>query len=188
MLILTTIFLVRQQEFNSATLLRTLAYSVALSVRQAQVYGTSVRETDPTALNPTFAPGHGLYFTGTNPTTYTLFADIDNDNRYDTGESLEVFTLPRGYRINGVCAVRGDGVRRCTTAALDSSGGATIDELHVFFRRPNPDAIFGAYFGGSSIPGDTYVSGYVQVVSGSGTTRSVTVTSTGQIQVGGLGT
>ena len=43
MLILTSLFILRQQRFNSSTLLQSLAYSVALSVRQAQVYGTSIR-------------------------------------------------------------------------------------------------------------------------------------------------
>ncbi|MBI2004934.1 prepilin-type N-terminal cleavage/methylation domain-containing protein [Patescibacteria group bacterium] len=42
MLIITSTLLLQQRKFNSATLMRTLAYNIALSIRQAQVYGTSV--------------------------------------------------------------------------------------------------------------------------------------------------
>src|SRR3989344_3869307 len=44
MLVITGVFLVRNQQFNSAILLRSLSYQVALSIRQAQVFGVGVKE------------------------------------------------------------------------------------------------------------------------------------------------
>jgi len=191
MLILTVVFLFKQQQFNSSTLLRTLSYSIALSVRQAQVYGTSVRELDTTTVSatPTFAPAFGLYFSGTSATTYVLFADIDNNGQFDPAtEAIETFTLPSGYFINGVCTVLANGTKRCTSGTLDTSGVATITHMHILFKRPNPEAVFNAYNGGSTIPGDVYTSAYMQVGANTSATRSVSVNATGQIVVGGLGT
>jgi len=187
MLLLTTLFLFRQQQFNSATLLRTLSYSVALSVRQAQVYGTSVRELDTTTVSatPTFAPAFGLYFAGTSASNYILFADINNNGQYDpANETIQTFTLPSSYVINGVCAVLANGTERCTSGTLDTSGVATITHMHVLFRRPNPEAVFTS----SITPAEVYTSAYIQLGGNTSSTRSVTISSTGQIVVGGLGT
>ena len=157
MLVLTVMFLFRQQQFNSSTLLRTLSYSIALSVRQAQVYGTSVRELDTTTVSatPTFAPAFGLYFSGTSASTYILFADVNNNGQYESAnEAIETFTLSSGYVINGVCAVLANGTERCTSGTLDTSGVATITHMHILFKRPNPDAVFTAYNGVATIPGE----------------------------------
>ncbi len=189
MLVLTTMLLFRHQQFNSATLLRTLAYSVALSVRQAQVYGTSVRESSASTLTtPVFAGSYGLFFTRTTPGQYLLFADSDNNGQYDVGEAVvETLTVPRGYSITGACGVLANGIKRCTAGSLDSSGISTVDRVHILFRRPNPEAVFTAYNGATPVAGP-YTSAYIQVQTNDGSTRSVTVNATGQIQVGGLGT
>ncbi len=188
MTVLSTILLIRHQQFDSTSLLRTVAYSIALSARQTQVYGTSVRAVDSLVSNPTFAPAYGLYFAGTGATTYTLFADINNNGQYESAnETIQIFTLTRGFTITGACAVLANDIRRCTAASLDSSGGATITHVHILFKRPNPEAVFTAYNGASTIAGDTYTKGYVQVTSSGGNTRSMTVTNTGQISVGAIG-
>src|SRR3990167_11377146 len=56
-LLITGFVMFQQAKFNSATLMRSLTYSVALSMRQAQVYGTSVRE-----FSGAFAPGSACTF------------------------------------------------------------------------------------------------------------------------------
>src|SRR3569832_1656292 len=78
MLILTSIFVLRQQRFQSSTLLRSLAYSVALSVRQAQVYGTSIRENVVGAFDTSSAAkAYGVYFSSGSTGSYILFADAN---------------------------------------------------------------------------------------------------------------
>src|SRR2546430_1163739 len=90
--IITALFLLRQSKFDSSTVLRGLAYSMALSMRQAQVYGVSVAGT-PTAQSNCingvyagsncYATGYGLYFSKASNRTYILFADLNNNGYYD---------------------------------------------------------------------------------------------------------
>ena len=56
-------------------------------MRQAQVFGLSVRSTD----GGIFTGGYGVYFSTSTPQQYLLFADTDDDNLYDSGEEVEVF-------------------------------------------------------------------------------------------------
>ena len=168
----------QQAKFNSATLMRSLTYSVALSMRQAQVYGTSVRE-----FSGAFAPGYGVYIpaSGVSANTYYLFADIvpagAGNGAYDNStEALPTFTLGKGYVIGSICAV-----------TIGGSACTAVSSLTVFFRRPNPDACIstnlapGACASGASA---VYSSASIPLMStGNSNTRSVKVSNTGQIAV-----
>lgn len=192
MMLITTTMVIRQNRFNSSTVLRSLAYSVALSVRQAQVYGVSVIGTTTPQSNcgggfysstgVCYAPGYGINVTwGTgNPTGYTLFADLNNNGKYDNGESVKVFTLGSGYQISNICATTGGGQQYCPSSGLTY--------LDIIFRRPNPDACFSTNLTSNTCTtgaAAAYTSGYIQIQSiGDVTnTRNVTVTATGQVSV-----
>ncbi|MEI6864148.1 MAG: type II secretion system protein [Candidatus Adlerbacteria bacterium] len=180
--IITMVLLLRQSRFDSSTILRSLAYSVALSVRQTQVYGTSVLGSNNSGA-VSYASAYGLYFSAATPSSYVLFADFNNNGVYDsTEETVKVFSLNTGYVISEVCTKLSGGSNRCT-GADDSSGMRTITSLNILFKRPNPDAVFT-----TDINGESYISGYIQVRSGDGTTRSVVITSPGQISVQAPGT
>ena len=177
-LIITAFIMFQQAKFNSATLMRSLTYSVALSIRQAQVYGTSVKE-----FSGAFAPGYGVQFpaSGASADTYYLFADIVpatvGNGAYDnTTEALPSFTLGKGYVIGSLCAVV-SGAGTCTP----------VNYLTVFFRRPNPDACISTNLApGACAPGAAvaYSSAYITLKStGNNDTRRVKVSNTGQIAV-----
>jgi len=182
MLVITTFVLFQQAKFDSVTLLRSLTYNVALSVRQAQVYGTSVRESAPGS--GIFGKGYGIHFAASLPCTggawtcYVIFSDNNGNGAYDTGEALPTFTLGRGYAVSRLCATIAGGVtQHCTPA---------VDRLTIFFRRPNPEACFSTNQAGSCAVGAAaaYSAAYIQLTSLGGTdTRSVKVSSTGQIDV-----
>lgn len=168
----------QQAKFNSATLMRSLTYSVALSVRQAQVYGTSVKE-----FSGTFAPGYGVHIpaSGGSANIYYLFADIApatvGDGAYtNSTEALPVFTLGKGYIIGSLCAVA-NGASACTS----------VSSLTLFFRRPNPDACISTNLAPAACaPGATavYSSAYITLLStGNNDTRSIKISGTGQIAV-----
>ena len=180
-LFITAFVMFRQAKFNSATLMRSLAYNVALSVRQAQVYGTSVKE-----FSSAFAPGYGIHVpaSGVSANIYYLFADIvaatvgngAYDNSTETSSAF-TFTLGKGYIISSVCAVQ-LGQSACT---------ANVTSLTIFFRRPNPDACIstnlapGACASGAAA---VYSSAFITLRStGNGDTRSVKISNTGQIAV-----
>lgn len=176
MLVLTSFFLLRQQSFNSSTVLRSLSYSIALSVRQAQVYASSAREFSGNFNHR----GYGVYFCrqsegATCPTQYTLFADVNGNGIYEPAtEWVDDFTLGQGFRISKFCAVLANDSEHCSTGAAET--------LTVYFIRPSPDARF------RTSQGTAYKSAYVQVQSPGGGTRSITIYPTGQIEVGELET
>ncbi len=153
--LITAVVLARYRSFNSTVLLRDLAYEVALSVREAQVLGISVR-----GQGGVFTDAYGVHFT--SGTTYTSFIDEDDNGRYDMGEDLSSYTIGQGNAITDLCAE--------TTCGLDS--------LDVLFRRPEPDALFFTDPAVSPI-------GSARVVLGGqdGGTRAVRIWSTGQIAV-----
>lgn len=183
--IITAFLLFNQNKFNSATLMRSLAYSVALSIRQAQLYGVSVRGFG--TGTQTFAPGYGVRFSGAS--TFSMFADVNGNGVLDAGETLSgvggvLETIGRGYSISKFCAVSSAGVQDCYSP---TTGAGTISDLTLYFKRPNPDATITATCTGSCASG--YTSAYVQMQStGSTDTRSVKVTNTGQITVCPLNT
>ncbi|HEV7449574.1 MAG TPA: prepilin-type N-terminal cleavage/methylation domain-containing protein [Candidatus Paceibacterota bacterium] len=201
MILITTTILFRQQGFSSSTLLRSLAYSVALSVRQAQVYGVSVREQTnaSTGLGTgVFAQGYGVKFSNSgcslnNKSRYQLFADIDGDGVLDSGEELPCYTVGNGretdYKISNFCAhVILSGATVCVVP-----NPPAITWLNVYFRRPNPDACFATSVEPDACASATaqtkYDYAYIQLQSqGSSDTRTVKVTSTGQIAVCKLNT
>ena len=195
-IIITTLFLLRQSKFDSSTILRSLAYSIALSMRQAQVYGVSVQGSSQ-GSSVTYASGYGLYFSAASPVSYILFADFNNNGQYNSGEDIKAFSLNNGYRISEICAL--NSLKNCS-GQDDSTGAKTIDTLSVVFRRPNPDACISTTAlpplpspgSGSGVCGpgatQTFASAYIQINTQNGTTRSVTVSNTGAITTQGPGT
>ena len=176
--IITLMLLLRQSRFSSSVVMRSLAYSVALSVRQAQVYGTSVLGVGGGA-SPVYASAYGLSVS--SPASYTLFADSNNNGIFDSGEVVKVFSLNNGYTISEACAISSPSVRRCIGAADTTS--TRIGSLNILFKRPNPDAVIVPIStSGAVIPGG-FTSAYIQIHSLSGTTRSVRVYITGGVVV-----
>ena len=204
MLIFTTVLLLRQQTFDSTTLLRSLGYSVALSVRQAQVYGSSIRENATNAFTTnTAARSYGVHFEKAS-SVFLLFADADNSGTYNTGDQIvQTFQIAQGYSITTFCTVGGtNGVQvfcssgpSCPTAYSSAPFDCTpsaLTSLDVLFTRPNPEACFTTNLETLSPPcvsgGDqVYTTAYIQLIGPDGAkTRGVTISQTGQIAVGAL--
>lgn len=179
MLILTSFFLLRQNQFNSSTIFRSLAYSIALSVRQAQVYGTSLRQANSTFT----AKSYGVNFNTGNiaeaSPRYILFVDNDSDGLYDPTDSpsefVQDFKINRSFTIRKFCAVLGS-AQHCN---IESAGGGSVkDALNIYFERPDLDAKFC-----TAASQCNYSEAYIQIQSGTGALRNVVVLSTGQISV-----
>ena len=177
-ILITAFVLIRHSRFDSSTLLRSLSYSVALSVRQAQVYGTSVRGV---AQDTSDVYGYGVYFASDLPcpsgianTCYALFADTDADGAWESTETVSTPSFGRGFSIRNFCAVSSGGSVSCLQ-------GGGISSLTIYFLRPNPDARI------NTSAGSNYSFAYVEIQSGGETSyRTVKVTNTGQIAVCGL--
>lgn len=166
--IISLVILANHSRFNSSVLLGSLGYDIALSMREAQVYGLSVKQY---ANN--FQVGYGVHFAGTS--SYTFFADTNANKLYDNGTDaiVQTFVIGKGHVISRFCGVRSTGTEECS----DSGSGSNIDHLDVVFFRPDPDANI------SSNNAGLYSRAKVIVKSPSGETRTVTIESTGQISV-----
>ncbi|MDO8523864.1 MAG: prepilin-type N-terminal cleavage/methylation domain-containing protein [bacterium] len=165
--IISGVILANHSRFNSSVLLGSLAYNMALSVRQAQVYGLSVQ-----TFGANFKVGYGVHFSA--PDSYIFFADTNATKRYEDGVDsiLQTYSVGRGHTLTRFCGVLERGSQECS-----DDSGSPITHLDVVFFRPDPDANIS-----SENPG-YYSRGVITVASPSGETRTVTVESTGQISV-----
>lgn len=167
---ITSIVLVNHNKFNGSIFLSNLSYDVALSIRQAQIYGLSVRE-----FAGTFDIGYGVHFDIATPTSFFIFADIDRNQRYNSSVDsiVETLTITRRNTISKFCATPfgASPVERCTDS------GTPITTLDIAFNRPDPEAVIIDNLGTS------YTSARITVSSSEGDTRSVVVEGTGQISV-----
>ncbi len=208
MMVITGTLLVRQQQFNSATLLRSLAYSVALSVRQAQTYGTSVHisGTDTAQFG---ASAYGIHF-DKGSTSFFIYADNNNDGYYSPSGAnpdtkIKTFNLSKGYSISNFAALEPNSNTNydcmSTASPIPIGGGqyancvvSSIVSMDVLFRRPNPDACIALQDSTGSFPHSActtssyYPTAYIQLASQGGSSRSVRIGLTGEIEVGTTGT
>ncbi|MBI1999424.1 MAG: type II secretion system protein [Parcubacteria group bacterium] len=162
--IVSVIVLANYPAFNSRIVLDNLAHDIALSVREAQVFGTSIKEF---GIGSGVFPSHGVYFDTAANKEFVLFADTDRDTYYDTGtELVERFSIQKGNTVSALCGFTSP-VAACNA----------VSKLHITFIRPNPEATIRD---GS---GAIYAYASITARSPRGDTRTVEVWSNGQIAV-----
>jgi len=174
LVIITAAMLTSHSTFGGKILLGNFAYEVALSVRQAQVFGLSVREFQ-TSSN-LFTIGYGVHFDALDLTTYRLFADEDANEIYSSSSDgvVETFSTRRGFQIARFCATLSNDTELC-------SDTGDLTALDIVFLRPDPDAIINATRSNGA-PG-VYQRARIILRSPQRDERSVLVEATGQISV-----
>ncbi len=132
-IIITAVAVFSNNAFNSSILLTDLGYEIALSVRQAQVYGITVKAPSSCISSGCpngFSSGYGVHFDIQNyPTQYILFEDEgpNPNHKYDLGEALDTYSLGRGYTLKKLCV-------------LSNGTYHSVNTLDVSFVRPEPEA------------------------------------------------
>ena len=197
--IITTVALVGQSSFNQTLILTDTAYSVALSLREAQSYGLSSKVF--AASNFVQNAGYGIRFSG--PSSYTMFVDSYPlepgstlggicvghdaaigrpdarpgnclyDPQADRDGLVQNITFTRGFTIGAICGNDGTALKRCY--------GSDFDNLDIVFQRPNTvSTIIGKR-------GSTYLkftSASIEILApGGAAQRCVTISQAGQITV-----
>jgi len=164
--VISGVVLSSNMRFGGAITLRNLAYDVALSIREAQIYGISVRRFGISD----FTSGYGIHFRKSSPTSYILFADaIVQNGLYDgSGELVESISISRGFEVSDICVVVG----------IEPTETCGISKLDVLFQRPEPDAQI-RYEDGASLNQRARII----LSSPRGDTASVLIEATGQISV-----
>lgn len=193
-IIVTSVALLGQNTFNRSLLLTDTAYTIALSIREAQSLGLSSRK---------FAgeqnAGYGVHFEQ-GLSTYRIFVDTSDNATGPTGcprgdlgtpeekpgnciyesadGTLESFTLRRGFTISNICvkttSLGSQGNLHC------AKGGGALSALDIVFMRPNTDSIIVGTRGSPN----TYESAFIEIKDPtSAAVRCVTVSKTGQVAV-----
>ncbi len=172
--VISLVVLVNHAKFNSSVLLGNLAYTIAVSIREAQVYGVSVRE-----YNSSFQTGYGVHIASADRTSYILFADTNANNKYDADSDsvIKQYTLNKQHSILKFCGVKSTGDQECS----DGSTLVAITKLDVVFFRPDPDANISS--DKTTDNSGMYSRAVITVASATGESRSLSVASTGQIAV-----
>lgn len=189
--VITAVVIFNYGEFNSKTILSNVAYEVALSVRQAQVYSLSVRgEAGATDFNNHY----GVYAnTTTSNKDIVFFIDrvesvtgepngICGTNEGNClscltdGECLEKITLTRDITIDKLCVSAASNPVNTETGSCES--GAPVEDLTITFERPNPDAVISV---GGIVQSN--VSAAIVLTTSFGNKRAIIVRQSGQISV-----
>lgn len=182
--VIMTIVLTNQSKYTESAELTNVITNLSLSLREAQVYGVSVKEVTPGSND--FSAGYGLEVINTNSTyrsLYIFFADrgarngvYDNDISCPSGGTSECVSktvLPSGYQIGNICMIPTSGSEDCTMGRVDVTYVRPDTDAHIaFFDQA------GNYLSLANIKGAR-----IGIASPSGTTRSVVVYTTGQISI-----
>lgn len=173
---MTTIVVSNYSVYRSNTMLTNLAYSVALGVRQAQVFGLSFKK------DTTSSSSYGMHFSslaGSNM-NFVLFEDTaGNDKIYTAGSDSIVtnYTVNQGYSVSSICGYASSGATCTLLQAVD-----------IVFTRPDPDASITGFTSSRAFCGSTtcqysYVEVTVSTPLLSSLKRTIQVWSSGQISV-----
>ncbi|MFA6295694.1 MAG: prepilin-type N-terminal cleavage/methylation domain-containing protein [Candidatus Paceibacterota bacterium] len=170
---MTALVLARYDSFGTGTILTNMAYDIALTIRQAQTYGLSVRKVDSSTND--FSAAYGVHFNDvTGVRKFILFTDSDKDGFYVSGNDIDISTynLKQGAKIkNALCVGTGT-----------SCSNTDVTDIDITFKRPNPEAIICAK--NSTTLGCAWKYAKITITSAdSSSDREIYVTKTGEISL-----
>ncbi len=181
---MTAFLVAKYGAFNQSVLLSNMAYDTALTLRNAQTYGVSVK-SDPTTssfYSGNYTGAFGVHF-DTNSSndinkSFYLFVDTNKNGAYDPGQTgdtiVSKYTLKRGFYISQICTDNGlgaDGNLQCNSNSID-----------ILFKRPDPAAIINAKCNGLPCESAT-VYAEINISASDGGVEGVTINKIGQISV-----
>jgi prepilin-type N-terminal cleavage/methylation domain-containing protein len=178
-LFMTALVVAKYGSFNDGTLLTSMAYDVALTLRDAQSYGLNVQGYTPSSAPQNFNNPYGIHFSSASGSNQMiLFADSNTNKVYD-GSTVDglitTYTLTNGGLISSICVTNTPPIPSATC-----SSAVVATSLDITFKRPDPNAIITA----NSLSGTTYAYAEIQVENASKTsTRAIVVRETGEIAV-----
>ncbi len=160
--VLTAITVFNYTKFRSETILTNMAYEIALSIREAQIYGVSARNAKGIE-NPDFKLPYGILFLK-DSNQYFLFADTNSDNKF-TGDTcantsdtcITPYTMQQNITVTEIA---------CSSNNVKGS---------FLFKRPNPEPIFEI-----NSPNDKQ---QITISAPNGSKRYIVVYNNGQVTV-----
>lgn len=174
-----------QAKYTDAAALKGLVNDVSLDVRQAQIYGISIREKSTGTQD--FTGSYGLSFHTGYPSSYVKFIDkAAPSGTYDAMsfascagfgsiECLGIIPITRGNTlVNPMCRIATSGAESCDVGRAD-----------IVFARPSTAAkiAFFSNADGSQYSSSGHIGLRIKFTSPKGITKSVVVYTSGQISV-----
>lgn len=170
-LILTTIVLVGYRKGGQQLALNRAAHKLTQDIRRAQELAMSSTpfEDGASSLVPF---GYGIFFTISEEKSYSLFADVNGNKYFDTGEQVgEPIAFEEGIEISDLQKAAGE-------------GGGNLTEVAIVFHPPDPEIFFFWKPGMSivNIPGNK-VSVIIKSADDSLGTRRISVNKAGLVDL-----
>ena len=169
--VFTTMVLLRQGSFQNSVLLRNTAYELALSIREAQVYGIGVRRDSADVVSGRY----GVHIDIDTPELIVLYTDSDEDNMYGGGELKQTNLFKKPFSIVNICFTHASGVEECADSVPSIIG------LEILFIRPNPDAYLYLVRTGNII--ESVSKARISIGAPNGKYIDVIISKTGQVAV-----
>lgn len=163
--VIASVVIVKYKNFSNSIQLENAALDVALSVREAQVFGISSRGT---TTMKSFFYGYGVRFDSTDPNSYISFIDSEGDNLWynSSNEHMKTTAFAQGYSVNDLCVITPpSALWDCTTPTV----------LNILFQRPKVNAII------KTAESSTSSSARIELMSPSGATTSINISESGQV-------
>ena len=193
MIVITSTVLFNQSSYTSAISLTNLANDISLTIRQAQIYGVSVKQLQ--AGSNDFSSAYGVEFNTSStgdPTggSYIFFADrgVSKNGYYDgtwdcpvggASECLQKIMTTSGNTISQLCILRTNDNGVCS-----GNPAMLVNMIAITFLRPSNTANIVFFNNGGQVPNPSNIQGaQITVSSPTGLTHSVVVYTTGQISV-----
>ena len=196
--IITLIVITSQHNYNRSLIITNTAYSIALSLREAQSLGLSSR-----TFNTIQNAGYGVNFNETDMTKYRVFGDVSSGGAavhggcptgtpgtpeqkpgnclYNaTTEILTTFNLNRGFKIEDFCGIRTIGK---TPVCASDTGTTNWRQMNVVFLRPNTESIMTMVSTSNTTTGLDCAVIWIQSPGADPTKKCVVVSQVGQVSV-----
>ena len=195
-ILVTAVVFFNYPKFKQNVSLRRTSDEIALTIRQAQVYGSGVRRFSRYTLFPwpphdeeVFPSGYGVYFDITTEALrkqFVLFADAGSVPNLYEGEIFGVCGSTRSECVQKFNITTGDKISKlCSNVKSNppgSPGNCTRTNLNIVFLRPNPTVNLYTRTGLIGLIGP-FSDVSIEIKSIQGDTRTIVVWSTGQISV-----
>ncbi len=183
--LILAVVVLNQGDFTDQFSLSTNASDLELQIRQAQVYGVSVKEFAPSSNDFTSHYGVSTSAMQGSASYFIFFGDRGAQNGiYDgdascvvggASECIAKFSFTRGVKVNQVCALKLNSQAECAPE---------VGRADITFNRPEPAANFSLFNSQGNQNNIGQVIGVrIELISLKGRTKSVYVYSTGQISV-----
>lgn len=173
--IIATVSIFNYTKFNNNLSLTNLAYEVALTAREAQVFGSSVKNSGTGVAS--FDKAYGVSFSTTDSKKFVSFVDTSKDGVYGTpsargsfvtcsGECTSLHSIERGNYVSKICRLIG------------AACAPTESLVDVTFFRPSLDARISF-----SNPNPSFAGVRVELSAPDGKKNAIIIRKTGQISV-----